>query len=186
MKRAARRARGFALLVVMLLVALVGLGAAALLDIVNVDIVIAAEHRKAVEADSAAVGAVLETISDPNFAGMLPDPQEGELITRVVERQGGAYVVDPTGEVSTRALAPEDSAFIDRQGTENEDGYESDVSLLRIIPRQNSSHKFAVAVYEVRARASVSGGDASSEARSLIYLPVAVRSDQVTRQRHAR
>lgn len=179
--------RGFALLIVMMLVALVGLGAAALLDLVNVDIGIAAVQRKSVEAESASVGAVLETIGDANFARMLPQLDDADLRTALVERQSdGTYVIDPDGVVATRVISPAESAFIEAPGGYSEDGYESDVRLVRIIPRQNSSHTFAVAVYEVRARASISGGEASREARSLVYLPVAVRADRVSRQRHAR
>ena len=68
------RARGFALLVVMMIVAVVALGAAALLDLVNVDIGVAAEHRKILAAESASVGALLETVIDPSLGRRLPTP----------------------------------------------------------------------------------------------------------------
>ncbi|MEL6186146.1 MAG: hypothetical protein AAFU79_16090 [Myxococcota bacterium] len=178
-----RPRRGFALLIVMLLVALIGIGAAALLDLVNIDIGITSEYRKGIEAESASIGAVLESMSVNDFKARLPQLDTPNLRTRLMTRSGGAYQYDPDGVVATRAIAPADSAHIDQVGTWAEDGYESDVRLLKIVAKENTSFDRPVAVYEVRARASVSGGDASREARSLIYVPIDRR---VTRQSHAR
>lgn len=180
------RRRGFALLVVMLLVALIGIGAAALLDLVNIDLGIAAEYRKSIEAESASVGAVLETIGETNFERRLPQLDSPNLRTRLVTRQAGAYILDPDDVVGSRTISAADSPHIDRVGTYAEDGYESDVRLLKIVAKEDTSLTRPVAVYEVRAKASIAGGDASREARSLVYVPTGIQASRVTRQRHAR
>lgn len=183
--RRRRPPRGFALLIVMLLVALIGIGAAALLDLVNVDIGITTEYRKAIEAESASIGAVLESMSVNNFQERLPQLDSTGLRTRLMTRVSGAYQYDPDGAVGPVNILATDSAHIGQVGTWAEDGYESDVRLLKIVAKEDTSFDRPVAVYEVRARASVSGGDASREARTLIYVPTGIQG-RITRQRHAR
>ena len=185
MRKNERDQRGFALLMVMMIVAFVGLGAAALLDLVNVDIGIAVEHRKSLDAQSGSVGAVLESVGDNDFMQRLPGPQDPDLRTPLVIRQGASYVMDPEGVAVQRNLTSADSAHIERVGQPGENGYESDVRFLRLIPPTNSSTELPIAVYEVRARATVSGGDATSEARALVYRHVN-RGTNIRSQRHAR
>lgn len=179
------RQRGFALLIVMLLVALLGIGAAALLDLVNIDIGIASEYRKSIQAEAASVESILETIGEQNFRRRLPQLDSPTLQTRLVVRQAGAYVLDPDGVVGTVSLTEANSAQIEAVGTNRENGFESDVRLLKIVAKEDTSFNRPVAVYEVRARSTISGGDASREARSVVYVPTGING-RVTRQRHAR
>lgn len=179
------RARGFALLVVMMIVAVVALGAAALLDLVNVDIGVAAEHRKILAAESASVGALLETVIDPSLGRRLPTPTAPDLQTRLVERSGGAYIRDPDGVYSTVPMDPDDSMYIENVGTNLEDGYESEVTLVRINEPIDSTLSLPKAVFEVRTKATISGGDASSETRALLYRYV-IADTETQNQRHGR
>ncbi len=184
MMRTKAKRRGFALLVVMLIVSLVGIGAAALLDIVNVDIGIVGEMRNVQEAEGAATAGVLETLADPNLRQRLPNIDTPTLRTRLMTRQAGAYTLDPDG--SPQSVDEDTSVVLANVGTSAETGYESDITLLRVVPRENTSLRFAVAAYEVRARASVARGGATRESRAVVYEPVAVGTDDIARQRHFR
>lgn len=185
MMRGTSERRGFALLVVMMIVAFIGLGAAALLDLVNLDIGIAAEHRKALEAQSASVGAVLEAVGDDEFMMRLPPMTDVDLTVPLVRRVGGVYQLDPEGIASQRILTPNNSAHIESLGTDWEAGYEADVRFLRLMRASDSSTDLPIAVYEVTAKATVSGGDATSQARALVYRHVN-KDMNTAEQRHAR
>lgn len=183
MKSATQSKRGFALLVVMVIVAFVGMGAAALLDLVDVDLGIAVEHRKALQAQSASVGAVLESVGQDDFMTLLPPLTDPDLTTRLVARNAGTYQLDPDGTPTTLSAAT--SGYIDSVGAYGESGYESDVAFLRLMAPEDSSTELPIAIYEVRAKATVSGGDATSQARALIYRHVNKGTD-VKNQLHAR
>ena len=178
--------RGFALLIVMMLVSLIGVSAAALLDLVNIDIGIAGEYRKGIEAEAASIGALLETIGANNFEDRVPNPDSNSLRTRLVTRQAGGYVLDPDGVVGVESVSDATSAYVSLFGSRFENGYESDVRLLRLVQKEDTSLDRLVAVYEVRALASVSGGDASRESRVLWYRNIDENASKVTTQRHGR
>lgn len=108
--------RGFALLVVMMVVALMAITAAALLDVVNVDLGIAAEYSKSIDAEAASIGAVVETVGMPDFEERLPPPDSAELRTRYVTRNGSNYVIDPDGIHQTTTLVDGASAYIKNVG----------------------------------------------------------------------
>ncbi|MBX2812343.1 MAG: hypothetical protein KTR25_11060 [Myxococcales bacterium] len=186
MKKPQSTRRGFALLIVMTIVALISISSAALLDIVNIDINIASEYAKAIDAEAASVGAVLETVGVSNFQNRLPAPNSPTLRTKYVERNSDGYVLDPAAVFQTLTLTEANSVHISGVGTYGESGYESDVRFIKLVPMEDTTLSQLIPVYEVRAKASVSGGKATREARALIYMPIPVDASRIPLQRHAR
>lgn len=181
-----RGPRGFALLFVMLLVALLGIGSAALLDLVSIDLSVAGEHAKTLAAEAASIGAALEVVGEPDFIERLgeSEDQSSNLRTVLVDRVAGSYVVNPSGTPPGRTLTEATSAHVRNVGTPLEDGYVADVRFLKVVNLEDTGVNYGTGVYEVRVRASVAGGDASREARIMIHRPVAIRPD--SRVPHAR
>lgn len=191
MIRKNKEKRGFALLTVMMIVALIALGAAALLDLVEIDLGVAAEHRKTLAAQSNAVGAVIETIGDDNFTAALPPLDDPDLTTTLVMRDTGSYqryptdTNNPAGFPTATTITYGDSPFVGNVGGDSEDGYESEARFLRLVPPTDSSVDLPMAIYEVEVLASVSGGDASSRATALVKRHVN-RGVNLRSQRHGR
>src|SRR5687768_7166537 len=74
MKRQPKRSRaGFAILVVMMVVALMSVAGIALLDFVSLDLLLVGESRVRAEATLAAEGASLEVLEDAEARNFLPD-----------------------------------------------------------------------------------------------------------------
>ena len=166
---------GFALLVVVLLVALVGVSGVALLDMVQVDLNIVGQQRKTTRAQTVAVGGMLELLSDTQVgnAANLAQPQPGQTMIRYVGTNAGTLMRFPDGPPTPEALTPSNSAVAANLGTRLEDSYEADISYLRAVPLEDTSLQRVVAiVYEARVASRVYDGEASSEIRSEFFRPV--------------
>ncbi|MEQ9501316.1 MAG: hypothetical protein RIT81_30890 [Deltaproteobacteria bacterium] len=172
MKKRRRRnpnQRGFALFIVVLVVALVAVAGGTLLDMVNVDLVIAGEHRKAAQARAVAIGGAQETMADTNLtpANMPIDPANNSWV--YATDQGGLPRRDPLGISSV--MDETNSTFVKNPGNVTlQESYTSNIRLLRLGPALDTSVDQATAVfYEVQSVSTIGDGAASKEVRAEIY-----------------
>jgi hypothetical protein len=186
-RRSQPKARGFALLVVVLLVALIAVSAVALLDIVQVDLLVVGQHRRTTEAQAAAVGAMIEVVSDDTLRNQLPDLTTPNLAYRYAGPNAGLYMRDPTNRFGTTVMGPTNSAYVRDVGTSLATGYTADVELLRVGPPQDTGTTRAQAVtYEVTVVSDVNNGEATKEVRTQVQRVVAVQSGIIRTNVHAR
>ena len=192
MKRPTKRGeRGFALLFIVMIVAVVAVAAAALLDIVEVDILIAGEHRRSTAAQTLAEGAIVEIQTDTSTFDLLPQPESATMQVRLAGIDGtGDFVRDPDGiAVGPLVLNEFSSSFVrnNAAATSNfREGYSANMRLLRTGPAlDNGVNTVNAIVYEVQAQSAVSGGQATSEITAEMYSYGAVRGG-VVGERHAR
>lgn len=183
-----RKQGGFALLIVVLVVALIGVAAVALLDIVNVDLLIVGQHRRTVDAKSNALGAMMEVVSDARVDGTVkPLPNTPGLNYQYAGKSAGVYMRDPAGRFAATQMLPSNSAYIKNVGTGLEEGYEADISLLRITPVEDSGLNRVIALtHEVRVLASVNNGDATNEVRAITTQLLTVEQGRLFPRVHAR
>ncbi len=181
MKAPRRSRRGFALLIVVLLAALLAVSSVALLDLVNLDLVLVGEQRKTYAARENAMGALQEIMGDQLISAETYDvgrtmlPRPGINSTTVYSsHQGAGFVKDPGGLVGPSADLSTLSAFASNPNTPLQEGFEANIRLLRMVPRQNSSlTQTMTLVWEIQVEASVNAGEASHESRALIFRDVA-------------
>lgn len=186
-RRPQSQARGFALLVVVLLVALIAVAAVALLDIVQVDLLVVGQHRRTMDAQAVAVGAMMEVISDDTLRTQLPDPSVLSLAYQYAGKQGANYVRDPTGRFVTIPMTAANSAFVRAAGTSVEQGYDANVELLRVSnPTNTGLTDSQTLTYEVTVVSSINNGEATKEVRAQISRVVGVQSGTLLTTRHAR
>ncbi len=162
-------ARGFALFIVVLVVALLAVAGGTLLDMVNVDLLIAGEHRRSHKARTLAVGGAMETMADTALtpSNMPIDPLNPTWV--YASDQGGVPRRDPAGIAS--AMDETNSSFVRNPGNVNfQESYTSNIRLLRLGPTLDTSVDQATAVfYEVQSVSTVGNGAASKEVRAEIY-----------------
>ncbi|MCB9655916.1 MAG: hypothetical protein H6729_17455 [Deltaproteobacteria bacterium] len=176
------RERGFALIVVVLIVALLAVAAVTLLDIVNIDINFTGQKRVRLLADSNAQGAMMEVVTDEQISRSLPDYSFTDQ--RHVWAQGNTKY--PVGAPSV-PLDSSNSAFVRNIGSPLEETYDADIRLLKYGPVQDTGVDTARAlIYEVSTRADVHDDKASREARTEVFLFQPVQSGQRIAPRHAR
>ncbi len=186
-----KRARrgGFALIIVILLVALVAIGAASLLDLVNIDLRIVGEQSKIAKADDAANGALSEVMGHQDFKMFLPLYDAPNLEYDYVGKVGTNFVWDPNNVNGVQAnIAPASSEVVAHLGDATyAQGYEATARLLRrsraLDTRLDST--FAL-IYEIEVRSEVGGGTASREIRAQAYQFMTVPIGTKIPQRHAR
>lgn len=159
--RPQRDEAGFALLMVMLLVAMLAVGALSLLDMVNLDIIMVGEERRFSRAKEAAEGGFFEMVNDTETPDLLPTLNHATL------RE--SYTTSPQ------------SVFI----AENE-SYEGNFELLRIVPMAESSHTLTRAVVHGMHARGRSGSRASADVDVEIYRVMAYRPGTIFPRRHAR
>lgn len=163
MKRSNRR-RGFSLLVVALVMALLSIGAAALLDLIKLDLMLSKNDRSEEEAREVAEGALMESINDVRTPTLLPGLDDTDL------------------ESTYSALSS--SPFYQTSGGRK---FDAKYRLLRLAPLNESSYSQSRAiVYEVEIQASASNGDSSSELRTQIFKTVSLSPGIILPARHAR
>ena len=168
------KARGFALFIVTIVVALVAIMAVSLLDQVGVDLIMAGEFRKTATARANGIGAMTEVVSDTTLLPHLPAMTDTTLGYRYIDKVSGDFVRDPDG-LSTPVSANQ-SAYFDGMGTNSEESYRSSVRLIRLGNMRDSSfERTAALVYEVWLEASVNDGDATSQVRTEIWRPLTRR-----------
>ena len=180
-----KQRRGFALLFIVMIVAVVAVAAAALLDIVEVDLLIAGEHRRSAIAGAIAEGAVKEFQADINKVELLPTGATLNLTTRYAGRDfAGDFVRDPDGLAGPSTLMTEaNSAYVRNNAAAtavDRQGYTADIRLLRTGPVINSGMNTVRSVlYELRAESSVAGGSATQEVRVQLYNRTAAQAGVV-------
>ena len=174
MKRNRTEERGFALLMVVIIVALIAIMAAALLDQVQVDLVSVGEHRRTLEAKGNAQGAMGEVLTDPRLDLFMPHPMSG-LAASYMSFDGTNYIYDGSGVGPGTQVA--NSAYVTDAGTNVHNGYVANLGFLRRSHATESAIGTVVhLVYEVDVESSISTGRATGEARTEISRPV-VRPD---------
>lgn len=130
--------RGFALVTVVMLVSLATVSAMVLLDVIETDIDIRGNERRAREARLAAEGGLMELMNDQDILGIMPTPD------------------DPSS--STTYTPATDSHFADEESRYGELSYQAEIRLVRIAPMLESSHNTVRAViYDVTVEATVDG-----------------------------
>lgn len=183
--------RGFALLVIVLLVALIAVTAVALLDMVQVDLRVVGQQRRSTEAEALAVGAMVEVVSDdslPLQLPSLPDPANLPLLSyQYAGNTGVGYQRDPMNRFATSAMTPVNSAYVRDVGTTIEAGYEAFADLLRISnPQDTGLTKSQVLTYELTVRGSVNAADSTREVRAQVQRVVATQNGTLLTAVHAR
>jgi hypothetical protein len=154
--------RGFALISVVLLTAMVAVAGAVLLDMVRLDILLGRSQRQTVDARELAEGAVMEFVNDLDTPEQLPMFDDNDL--------------------SIRYTPPTSSAFDRRKGE-----YTVDVALVRVVPlAESSAIQSRALVYEVDAVGAVGAGDAHFDVRTEIFRIVSYKPGTVLPRRHAR
>jgi hypothetical protein len=145
--RTRRGERGFALLVVVLIAALASVSAVALLDVVDVDLLVAGEHSKNVAVSAVAAEAVREVIADVNSMEILPDFQTPDLTRRYVARDDSGNYVKGPDNAAPIMLSDDNSAVVREVGRAAEEAYVADAVLLGLGPAENSGFTTTQAVY---------------------------------------
>ncbi|MEM7677106.1 MAG: hypothetical protein AAF449_13975 [Myxococcota bacterium] len=184
--------RGFALLFIVMIVAVVAVAAAALLDIVEVDLLIAGEHRRSAVAQAIAEGAVIEIQADEAKENMLPTAASPNLTIRYAGIDGaGDFVRDPDGvDFGPVVMTNVTSAYVQNNAAvtaAQREGYIADMRLIRTGPVINSGVRTAHAVvYEIRVQSSAGGGQASSEVFAEAFQITSVQAGRVGNHMHFR
>jgi hypothetical protein len=172
---------GFALIVVVMIVAAISLVAVTLLNFVNLDIILTGQNRKTVEARTIADGAVFELYDRDDLADFLPDMRDANLQTVVSDPHGrfGAAGTQPPG--GSRFIDPTGSA--DRPIT----NFTADIRFLRFGPIVNTGLNTARGLfYEIRTVGEVNNGDSTSEVRVEVRNMQAFSAGDLLTPRHAR
>lgn len=172
--------RGFALIVVVMIVAAISLVAVTLLNFVNLDVVIAGQNRKTFEARAVADCAAFEVLDHADTPGLLPDFASNNL----------QYVAsDPHGIFGAAGTAPAGTSYCITPGTLDKPAqdYSADVRLLRYVPLTESSLNWSRAlVYELRTIGEIDNGDATSEVRAEIWRVASYAPGTLLPRIHAR
>jgi Tfp pilus assembly protein PilX len=184
MRRQKREQRGFALIIVVLLVALLAITGAALLDIVNVDIQLSGEHNKVVRSQMVADGALREVISDLNSQNQLPDYDDQPCGSNVpgapcpnwrynwAAEVGGVHTKNPDA-INTPAVPLTEANSVFAKWTASpsaEENYNATVDIIRVVPIQDSGLSVTRAlIWEVNTAAEVAGTAARHEIAAEIY-----------------
>ncbi len=177
--------RGFALIFIVMIVAVVAVAAAALLDIVEVDLLIASEHRRSAIAEAVAEGAIVEIQADDNKVNLLPDVTNANLLVRYSAVDAtGDFVRDPDAlDTGPTLMTEASSAYVRNNAAATaaeRQGYTSDIRLLRLGPAINSGNNTVqVVVYEVRAQSSVGSGQGSDQAIAEVFSYASAQSGTV-------
>lgn len=160
--------RGFAMLIVILIVALLSVLAAALLDLVNVDITLVGQHRRAFEARQIAEGATYEILGDPTLPSRLPTLAsiDGATPPRpLYYRYAANDVLDPDG--TPVPLSPASSAVVKTSAVQQ--SYNADICLVGLGPVVGSSaNLFQSVTHELTVIGRLNSGQATSETRAEI------------------
>ena len=158
MRRAKKQQGGFAMFVVVMAVAMTSLVGVALLDMVQLDVLISGNERRSVEAREVAEGALMEIINDEDTPNRLPMLDAPNLR---VEHTAGT-----------------NSPFSDNTAT---------AELLRIVPITESSHTYSRAiVHEISVESDVAHGESGFEVSAEIYRTASFRPGMVLPRRHSR
>lgn len=155
--------KGFALFMVVMMVALLSIAGMALMDVVRIDLLIVGNGRQEAVAKEIAEGALMEMINDSQTPDQLPMLDDSDL---------------------TQTYTPSNqSAFLEVAHNRR---FNADARLLRIVPLSESSHTYTRAVvHEVRVASDVAG-EASFELSAEVFRTATFRPGRVLPRRHAR
>lgn len=155
---------GYAMLMVVLLVAMISVAAASTLDLVRIDLLMAGHERKMSEAREIGEGALMEVINDEQTPSMLPMLDDSDLQATYTPMSTSAFR-DAAAGTSFTATA----------------------RLLRLVPLNESSQQFSRAiVHDIQVQSDVAHGDATFEVNAQVYRTVSFRPGMVFPRRHAR
>ncbi|MCK6548259.1 hypothetical protein L6R52_20600 [Myxococcota bacterium] len=156
------RRRGFALFIVMFVVAVLSVGALALLDQTGREADLVRRTRQLRQAESIADGAVAEVVNDERTPSVLPDYSTADL--RV--------------DYSPPSQSPFQTGDFE---------YSADVRLLRFVPVSETSQNWSRAlVYEITTVGAVDQAHTTSEVRAQVYKTITVPAGTLLPRVHAR
>lgn len=195
MRRPKKQQRGFALIIIVLLVALLALTGATLLDLVTVDLTIAGQHRKVVRAQMVADGAIREVLSDEQTMNRRPDFSScgtgggacpNYRYTWAAEQAGQVWK-DPDNLYNRQPLDETTSVLAKWTGSPSEEHYTASVDILRTAPLFDSgASTFWAYIYEINADAQVAGGDANHVLHAQGYTVQGLQNGLLLPRRHRR
>jgi hypothetical protein len=166
--RTRRDRRGFSLLVVMLVMALLAVIGVIVLSLVQADVEILGIERVSNEARYGAEGAGMEVLNDDDLTKMLPGYAAEDLMSPYTKSAGSAF-----DRESTMGLS--------------EIHYDAEVYLVRDTPVHESSLTVTRAfLYQIELEARVNGGAASDEVHAEIYKVFTMPAGTVLPDKHAR
>lgn len=156
--------RGFSLMIVIVLVALMSLAAVAQLNLISVDLSIIGNNRRSTDALAIADGAVMEVIDDQRAATYLPEFTTPQLSSNYSPSPASPFVDPATGQ-----------------------SYTANVKLLRFVPLSESSQTWSHAlIYEIDAVGESTNGEGTGEVRTQIFKAVALAPGIILPRMHAR
>jgi hypothetical protein len=160
-----RSGRGYALILVVMIVALLALAAVTLLDLIRVDLSMTGRYERSLEARAIADGALFEVFDD-------------------VETK---YPDSPSARAYGPARAAK-SAFVRPASSDGPAlDYSAEACWLSLAPLPGSSLLDAAGLwYQVRTISDVGGGEASAEERLEAVRPVVVRNGTFLPHAHCR
>jgi hypothetical protein len=162
--------RGFAMLVVVMIVALVSVVGLTLLNFLRIDLSIVGQNRRTTEARFLADAGNIELVDDVTTESILPDPRINPDLVVDVPPVLNSWVNRPLGEAGS---APET--------------YGGRISLLRAVPISESTLTITRGlVFEVATIGSSNNGDATSEVRSEVIKVTSVPAGTILTPLHAR
>lgn len=161
-----RRRRGFALLTVVMLVAVFTISALVVLDLVTGDLSAVQVQHRSEEARETAEGGLMEVLNDHTTMETLPTPSSTNL--------KASYTV------------PSDSDFSGQSAARGSGQYTAEFQLVRMAPLLESSHNVVRAVvYEVNVESQMESG-AAARVQAEVYRVVASKPGVVQPRTHAR
>jgi hypothetical protein len=185
--------RGFALIIVVLIVALLSIVAVTLLDLVKVDLTITGQNRKNFEARAVADGALYEVFDDlrtqypanlVNWHWIAANPNN-------LLNDAGGPVGNPAASGAGCGIAGSpcsNSAYYRPAGVDNPtQDYAADVGWLSTGPVLNTGLNTAIAIYyQVRVVGEVNNGESTAEDRAEVSHPITIQNGTFIPHFHCR
>lgn len=160
--------RGFSLLIVIIIMALLAIVGTIVLSLVNTEQQIIGLVRLAKEARFGAESAAREVLNDEDLPSMLPSYSTPDLTTAYAKSSASKY-----DRAKTLGLS--------------EISYDATISLVRDVPIRESSLSVTRAfLYEVHVESEVVGGAASDEVNTEVFKVFTVPAGTVLPETHAR
>ncbi len=161
-----RGARGFTMLTTTTLIAIVGVSALVVLDLIDLDFAQIAQQRRTMASREAAEGGLMELLNDQDVLANLPTMETTQL--------------KATHQPSTS------SVFGNAHAVKGDRDFDADVELIRQVPLLESSHSVVRAlVYDVRIEARTGDGG-TSRIEAEVFRISASKPGTVQPRMHAR
>jgi hypothetical protein len=167
MRRSRRNRRGFSLLAVFIVVALVSISSIVLLQMVTEDQTNQLYTRERMQARDVAEGGLMEVANDTTVSQNLPG-------------------ID-TEELQIEYTPSTESAYVNQAGMRSEEEYGAQISHVRFVPVLESSiTRITAIVYEIETTAVVHDGGGAQQLDAEVYRVVALPTGKVLPRVHAR